>query len=535
LSSAREHFDLNLIMLSCNLGQFSQVCHELLTQFFGEIVGKVGAYLLRRGKQPLRDIVASTSLKENEVKKAVAILVQHNFIEFEPNENNPNIAEYSVIRENIYCLLRYPKYLFMMKNLFGDEAEVLLEELLNQGQDSASNLIFRSVQRLREVLEEDQVSSVSPLLLYEKLQNLALKKYIIRLPQLVDGNSKKIPTLVAEENLQFVCPTLDLGLISQRLQENSDQLVNYSDCHIMWRVNFEQFNNAMRKEILVNAAARRIDPPAGQLYHLLYNLWSDNSPPGSPISAPLTYYQIRDAVSKSFENTNPLVLHCDQYLKILAEDSSNLVTKSGDAGGGQYILNKTNVFTNMACATLDSIVLEKFGSKATRLFRLTRSKNYLEHDQMQHLSMISAKDTRTLSYQLLEHNFLQLKELRKGTSNTVPVKCFFLFYVDLPQVSRLQLELAYKGLHNALVRQQHELIENARLLEKQQRAETMMATFRDQGATEEEIEESCSISPSDKTLLAKVHHMSDKLTRGQMQVDETILILDTYLKFTMMK
>jgi len=41
----------------------------------------------------------------------------------------------------------------MMKNLFGDEAEVLLEELLNQGQDSASNLIFRSIQRLREVLE----------------------------------------------------------------------------------------------------------------------------------------------------------------------------------------------------------------------------------------------------------------------------------------------------------------------------------------------------------------------------------------------
>ena len=53
---------------------------------------------------------------------------------------------------------------------------------------------------------------------------------------------------------------------------------------------------------------------------------------------------------------------------------------------------------------------------------------------MQQLSMIPAKDTRTLSYQLLEHNFLQLKELRKGTSNAAPVKCFFLFYVDLPQV-----------------------------------------------------------------------------------------------------
>jgi len=369
-----------------------------------------------------------------QVKKAIAILVQHNFVEFEPSETNANVAEYSVIRENIYCLLRYPKYLFMMKNLFGDEAEVLLEELLNQGQDSASNLIFRSIQRLREVLEDEQVSSVSPLLLYEKLQNLAYKQYIIRLPQLAENNLKKVPILVAEENLKFKCPTLDLALISQKLQENSDQLGNYSDSQIMWRVNFEKFNHDMRKEILVNAAARRIDPLAGQLYHILYNLWSENSSPESPISTPLTFNQIRDTVCKSFESTSPLVLYCDQYLKILAEDSSNLVTKSGDAGGGQYILNKTNVFTNLACTTLDSIVLEKFGSKATRLFRLTRSRNYLEHDQMQQLSMIPAKDTRTLSYQLMEHNFLQLKELRKGTSNIAPVKCFFLFYVDLPQV-----------------------------------------------------------------------------------------------------
>ena len=43
------------------------------------------------------------------------------------------------------------------------------------------------------------------------------------------------------------------------------------------------------------------------------------------------------------------------------------------------------------------------------------------------------------------------------------------------------------------------------------------------------------ISPSEKTLLTKVHNMSDKLTKGQMQVDETILILETYLKYLMMK
>lgn len=52
-----------------------------------------------------------------------------------------------------------------------------------------------------------------------------------------------------------------------------------------------------------------------------------------------------------------------------AEDSSDLLTKAGDAGGGQFLLNYRSVFEKLACATLDSIVLEKFGSKALRLFR----------------------------------------------------------------------------------------------------------------------------------------------------------------------
>jgi len=57
----------------------------------------------------------------------------------------------------------------------------------------------------------------------------------------------------------------------------------------------------------------------------------------------------------------------------LAEDSSELVTKSGDAGGGQYRLDFKAVFEKLASATLDSIVLEKFGSKALRLFRFALS------------------------------------------------------------------------------------------------------------------------------------------------------------------
>lgn len=52
-----------------------------------------------------------------------------------------------------------------------------------------------------------------------------------------------------------------------------------------------------------------------------------------------------------------------------AEDSSELLVRVGDSGGGQYSVNYGNVFKNLACATLDSIVLERFGSKPARIFR----------------------------------------------------------------------------------------------------------------------------------------------------------------------
>jgi hypothetical protein len=68
--------------------------------------------------------------------------------------------------------------------------------------------------------------------------------------------------------------------------------------------------------------------------------------------------------------------------------------------------------------------------------RLTRMQKFIDQDQMQNLAMIPAKDAKMFSYKLMEENYLQIKELKKGTSNVGPVKSFNLFYVDLPQVMK---------------------------------------------------------------------------------------------------
>ena len=121
--------------------------------------------------------------------------------------------------------------------------------------------------------------------------------------------------------------------------------------------------------ILVNAAARRVDEKAGHLYHLILKLWREASPAEARASNGVSHILIKDAVRKNDGGSPMLIEHFDQYLRVLCEDSTGLISRTGDSGGGQFALNYADVFENLACAILDSVVLERFGTKALRIFK----------------------------------------------------------------------------------------------------------------------------------------------------------------------
>jgi hypothetical protein len=51
------------------------------------------------------------------------------------------------------------------------------------------------------------------------------------------------------------------------------------------------------------------------------------------------------------------------------------------------------------------------------------------------------------------------------------------------------LEMCYKALYNAMIRREHERSENRRMIEKQQRIESITLSMREQGATAEQLVE----------------------------------------------
>lgn len=169
------------------------------------------------------------------------------------------------------------------------------------------------------------------------------------------------------------------------------------------------------------------------------------------------------------------------------QESKNLIRKAGDAGGGSVQVDIKGIFNQLAWETIEQIVLEKFDTKAARIFRLVKTKRYVEPEQIQQLAMIPAKEAKKLSYQLLEENFFELQELKKTVSNTGPFKSFTLFYIQLDQVVRMVLEMCYKTLFNMMTRRNHDRFTNKRIIDKKERVDTIALGMRVQGAAEEQL------------------------------------------------
>jgi DNA-directed RNA polymerase III subunit RPC3 len=52
-----------------------------------------------------------------------------------------------------------------------------------------------------------------------------------------------------------------------------------------------------------------------------------------------------------------------------------LIRQAGEAGGGSFQIFLKETFTKFAEETVEQVVLEKFDTKAARIFRLVKSKN----------------------------------------------------------------------------------------------------------------------------------------------------------------
>lgn len=306
-------------------------------------------------------------------------------------------------------------------------------------------------------------------------------------------------------------------------------LQTHGDEGICWQVNFERFHLHFRDQAIISAVANKLDQTSSEIVRTMLRMSEVTTAPNASCTKPLSANEIFRSLPTSYNISRPIL---DQYLTLLVDDPMEFVGKAGESGGGMYVVNLHRALANLARATLESVVQERFGSRSARIFRLLLRKRHLEQKQVEDFAMIPAKEAKDMLYTLLSQNLVQLQEIPK-TPDYAPSRTFYLYTVNQLPTARMLLQNCYKTVANLIERRLFETKESKRLLEKSQRIEAILASLQASGAEPEqltEVEE--MITAPEKQQLEALRLHINKLDSAENQVDETIFLLESYVNST---
>lgn len=89
-----------------------------------------------------------------QVKKSLCVLVQHGTCVYSSGRKGPGSpTEYRSSCDLILRILRYPRYIYTAKTLYGDTGELIIEELLQRGHMTMSSTVKTVADRLTQNME----------------------------------------------------------------------------------------------------------------------------------------------------------------------------------------------------------------------------------------------------------------------------------------------------------------------------------------------------------------------------------------------
>lgn len=532
-----------------------RLCGLLLREHFGEVVEKVGTQLLRNGAQNLRSIVHETGLSVDLVKKSLCVLVQHGACVFTSGRKGPGSpTEYQACCHRILRILRYPRYIYTAKTLYGDTGELIIEELLQRGYMTMSSTVKTVADRLTQNMEEGQSMDYGEV--SSAFSKLVETHFLQRCPPMGGAGTTESPaanaasappaasiTLPKPESFPdcYKVPQVTLAGRGKRQLASEDgeeqrnakrarmDSATHGDEGIYWQVNFERFHLYFRDQAIISAVANKLDQTSSEIVRTMLRMSEVTTSPTATCTKPLSANEIFRSLPASYNIPRQIL---DQYLTLLVDDPMEFVGKAGESGGGMFAVNLHRALANLARATLESVVQERFGSRSARIFRLLLRKHHLEQKQVEDFAMIPAKEAKDMLYTLLSQNLVQLQEIPK-TPDYAPSRTFYLYTVNQLSTARMLLQNCYKTVANLIDRRLFESKESKRLLEKSQRIEAILASLQASGAEPEqltEVEE--MITAPEKQQLDSLRLHVNKLDSAENQVDETIFLLESYVSST---
>lgn len=227
---------------------------------------------------------------------------------FVPSATNETVAEYSLNFENILLILRFPKYVHWLQVEMGEHSSILLEELLRNGTDTASNIVIKAMRNS----EGDNPPTLQNF--RDTFKKIVSANYIMRAPvPSASDDETNVPILQMDQHELFTCPEL---AITDLMQLKQDPKHKTTDANIMWIVNYQRFHQDFRDQIMIAAMKRRIDSNAADCLRFILDQMYQRTDSWVALSNPIPYVDIRQAIDKKSNNLT-LIKFPEQYMTVL--------------------------------------------------------------------------------------------------------------------------------------------------------------------------------------------------------------------------
>ncbi|KAH7723551.1 Protein C48E7.2 [Aphelenchoides avenae] len=237
----------------------------------------------------------------------------------------------------------------------------------------------------------------------------------------------------------------------------------------------------------------------------------------------------------------------DSKLGLLSKEASAVIRHVGDSGGGLYIIDYEKALEVMAMQNIESAIREKFakngneistkGDRGVRVFRLLRQNGYLEEEQIEKKVMLSSKEAKEVSYELLDNNFITTRQIAK-TNDFAPARTFYLYGINVPQLLGTMVDFTSQALRNVIRRRMHEAKRYEALTERQIKMETIIANIEADANLDEESKkhqalevENVYLTAADKSQLKKHKEGQVALWKAEVQLERLLFLYQQYQAF----
>ena len=122
-----------------------QLCYLILKEVFDDVVASVADKLFQWNGQTLQQLFLPPKVPK--ISEALIVLIHHNLVSFQECPRSGRVI-YNISEDRVLSMIKFPRYLILCKTLFGDEGELIVEELFKLGQASLSTIMFKSAKRL---------------------------------------------------------------------------------------------------------------------------------------------------------------------------------------------------------------------------------------------------------------------------------------------------------------------------------------------------------------------------------------------------